>query len=389
MSEEQSAVETTGGTPPTAGADSGSSQKSLLTGIGALVVLIAIGVGGYFLFFSKKVTPQEVIQKAIVATMNATRATSSGELSINWDVPVKNRAQLQQELPFLQIPPEGGVMSMSMDMKVSGSADESVPGKEQSKGTLELNLSASGLSMKAAIATRTKDGVLYLQLNEVPVILDALGLSSLRGQWLKIDVKTLMEQATAIRPGSSTLPNDEKLKAMTETIREQTGVLLEKHPIFLVTEVLPNETVHGVSAYHYKFKFDKANVGAFIKDELEMITRASATAGNVDAKELDKSLTEMRKDYAKIDQLELKGVGELWIGVADAYLHKLTFIADETSLDVADPKEGQKVKIRGQVSLEMKDYGLALTVEEPKDATPIEQIFGPLFKSIGGASGPH
>ncbi|MBI4262678.1 hypothetical protein HY624_04090, partial [Candidatus Uhrbacteria bacterium] len=366
------------------GSSDAGSQKGLWTGLAALLVLLLAGVGGYFLF-AKKDSPANVVKKMFAAMAKVDRMTSSVDLAMKFQVPVANRTQLQQAYPFLQVPPEGGVMEVALQVKASGKADESKEGDEQSEGTTEFNVTMSGVSMKANLTTRAKGDVIYLRLDEVPVILDALGLSSLRGQWIKIDAKEFLKLLTA--SGKSMVnPEDQykKSKDLMKAVTKTSVTLLDKHPILVVQDSLPNATLDGVSTYHYKFGIDQVHYRALMKEWFEEVLREQAKATDQSAVATDSAIAEMKKElFPKIDEFSIKGTGELWIGRKDNLLYKVTF----TPEDVSVTEEGMTVKIGGSFEFTGKDYGKSFTVEVPSEAMPIEQILGPLFQSLGPAGG--
>ncbi len=369
---------------PTSSQSDEGSQKGLWTGLAALLVLLLVGVGGYFLF-AKKDSPANVVKKMFAAMAKVDRMTSAVDLSVNWQVPVANRAKLQQAYPFLQVPPEGGVMEVTMQLKASGKADESKEGDEQSEGITEINLSTSGISLKAGLTTRAKGDVIYLRLDEVPVILEALGLSSLRGQWIKIDVKEFLKLLTA--SGRSMVdPEDQykKSKDVMKVVTKTSVALLDKHPILVVDEVFADTTLDGVSTYHYRFSLDQTHMRAFMKEFIEEVMRAQAKAMDQTESTIDMGMARMKKElFPKIDEVSVKAKGELWIGRKDNLLYKLTLVPDDVSIE----EEGMKVKMGGSLSLTGKDYGKPFVIEVPKDSMSLEQILGPLLQSLGPASG--
>lgn len=356
---------------PSAGGAVAVGSNALYLGIGALAVVGAIAIGGYYYFWGGTPSPEEVIRRSIDATVNAKSSHQTADIVATIKVP---NALLGATGGF--IPPTAnttdGTMSFGIRIKSSGASDSSHPDAEVASGSGELTFEVSGGAYTIDLDARVQNETVYLRFNKVP-LLEMFGLQHLIGQWMTIDLAKLSAQSGI---------SSDAYKQQKEAGKKLNAELAEAektHFFYVVKEVLPNESLGGVQTYHYRFELNQEALRKYIRAASELVI---AHTYRDDAEKRTSTLADLNGFYDKrLDTFSVGGSGELWIGKRDMHLYKMTFTPVLQPFEV---EPGQRVEVSGSVALEAKDYDKPVSVEIPEGARPLEEVLGPLLGGAGG-----
>jgi hypothetical protein len=326
-----------------------SSKKKVILLIACIVVFfLLIGtavygyVGGYF------VSPEKTIASAL-ATAHGSK-TVSMDMDLTIDVSgMKNPNSAAAEF----LPGLGNVFTVN----VKGSSDAT--DLENPKATSTMSIVAGDLH--ASIDTRMIDGTVYLNLTKAPSI-PFLPLTQIENKWFSFSSK---------EGQSSSLPIDGSLlKSLTEEQKQHLYDLGQKAHIAMITKHLSSETVNGTLSYHYQFDIDRAGLKAYlteIANYMQEVDKDDPRLANFDTTTIPKSISDF------IDSIH-DFSGELWIGVFNHSLEKVSLVASVG--DSAHPEIGDAKVL---MTLSTTDWNKPVTVEVPANSVPFETFMAGLF----------
>lgn len=359
--------------PIAAGAASGLTGTTI--GIVSLVALVGVGIGGYY-FFLAEPKPEEVVRRMMSTAADAKSNHTTTDLTVDLTIPVSDASTLKEQLPFLPVAPEGGVLNVTIQLKGDSAHEHVDAGKQRGWKRGEFTLRASGVSMSLAYESRATDEKTFFLIKELPA-LDLLGLGHLKGQWIKADWKGLYAQFAQ----DKTIPYE---KAQEEGRKTSTAIggLLKKFTLFKVEEKFPQETIQGMPMYHYRVSFNHDEVRAFVKEVAQVSARSGlSTLPGASPERTQEAIDGLNKNLDEVLQsFVIRGSGELWIGKRDSNLYKLQFTPE---LDAYEIEPGKKMQAKVRLIEEFSNYNQPVTVEEPSTAMPVEQLLGPLLQSFG------
>lgn len=317
-------------TPPTRRA-----SRVPLVVLVVLVILVALGVGGYFAYgaWQQATNPQGVVEAAMAASAKIT----SAHMAFTADATITPAA-----LPSGRA--AAAPITFNLVMEASYVAD---PANPQVDGTFSLTMPAGTLgplpvSPTISVRKKTADAV-FVRVDQLPP-LPFFDLSSLAGQWVKVDLSELQE-----RYGISLQPNALTPQRPQE---EQLRRLYHDYPFLAVSRLSP-ETVDAVLTDHLRFRLDP-------KRMKEFIVAASSELG--DRAPTDDELEQYDEFVANNGPVV---EGELWIGREDHFLRQLTADA------AVDAKQQGKLAVRLRETITAINQSVA--IEEPADAISLEE----------------
>lgn len=359
-------------------AGAASSLTGTTIGIVSLVAIVGLGIGGYY-FFLAEPKPEEVVRRMMQTAADAKSNHTSTDLAVDFTIPVSDASALKEQLPFLPVAPEGGIMNVSVQLKGDSAHEHLDAGKQRGWKRGEFTLRASGVSMSLAYESRAAEEKSFFLIKELPA-LDLLGLAHLKGQWIKADWRSLYVQFAQ----DKSIPYEQAQEEGNKT-SAALGGLLKKFTLFKVEEKLPQETIQGMPMYHYRVSFNHDEVRAFLKEAAQVSARsglstlpgASSERTQEAVDNLNETLDELMLSFA------IRGSGELWIGKRDGNLYKLQFTPE---LDAYEIEPGKKMQAKVRLTQEFSNYNQPVTVEEPSTAMPVEQLLAPLLQYFGGVS---
>lgn len=287
------------------------------------LLIMAGGVFGYFYYYAK--SPEEVVKKMIEKTTQLKSFQYEGEIAIEED---KEEALIS----------------------FNGASD--FHDSENPKVKFGLDFEADTLPQSVGAEARMIKDVFYFKINNIPP-LGFFDLSSLEGQWIKADKKTVMPEEESENFAPEEILGEEFRKEQAEKMNE----------IFIFERKLPGEKINGVSVYHYEFSLKEEKL-------IDLVVDMNKESGMPPPSE--EELKEMREAFQKMESK-----GELWIGKKDFLLYKLTF-----SLDIQDEKSQGKVSFVSRI----KNHNEPVQIEVPSPVKTFEEIFGGFGQSFGRGS---
>jgi hypothetical protein len=194
-----------------------------------------------------------------------------------------------------------------------------------------------------------------------------------QGAWYKVDAK-------------NTKALDEQAKSGADPTQQLKDMGIDPSAWGTEYQLAGTEDLSGVQVYHVKAEADpqkladslaKAAENPELNEGLGDATGSlgqlgSGLTGDADkAKELAKTLKSATVDY--------------WIGVDDAYMHKVQFAA---AMDMSGQKDMQGVSgLSANGTVTMSDFDQAFDVSAPAGAKPFKEFMNQLFGGMFGDSG--
>lgn len=321
-------------TPPTRRA----SRKPLAVFV-VLLVLVALGVGGYFAYgaWQQASNPQAVVEAALAAAdkIRSASVTFTADATI----------------PPAALPSGGAAAALSIFKLAMEGSYARDPQNPQVDGRLTLTLpvalgplGAKTLNPKISVRMKTAEAI-YVRVDQVPP-LPFFDLSKVSGQWVKINMGELKQKYGVLFD----LPPkpDESSAAQGEKVAE----IYHEHP-FLVLTRLAAEAVDGAQADHLGFSLDREQLKDFLNAMAQEMGQSPATP----------------EQLALIDELFDQGLavnGELWIGQRDHFLRQVT-----GALATNVPDLG---KLTANLRATFTGINQPVTVEEPTDAISLDEV---------------
>lgn len=245
------------------------------------------------------------------------------------------RAQLIEEnSEATTLTPRGTFQSTTL---IQGIVDMTDKKKPRLSANFTFEIPETPLLDSAAITLETRliESVLYFMLGDLPQ-LEGLDLSAYTNQWFSFDLNQFEQ----------TLTEDPSLVELTDEDINKIGEAIGQHQFFKITEVLKSEKVNGVSAYHYKFTINTAELVALV-NEIQRIILPE-----------DEITTFAVEDFPPLP------AGELWIGKRDSLPYRIKFESTNPS----------SYLVSWKTTYEFKNYDARLAVDVPTDVKPIEEV---------------
>jgi hypothetical protein len=188
-----------------------------------------------------------------------------------------------------------------------------------------------------------KDKTGYLKVNP-GTSFGPISLNMIAGQWIKIDPQK--DISTSTIPGVGLGVSGDELNITPDQITRARDII--KNAYFFDNVVkLPNETINGVSTYHYKYSLNQAALNKFTSDI---------------------ALVFDPKYVATTTPIVPQGANmEIWVGVGD-YLPRKIAESDD----------------KNQVQAIFSNYNSVPTIQAPQDTKPFQEVIGEVFGSMFG-----
>lgn len=348
------------------------SSKVLLIVLGALIILIGAGVGGYLYYFA----PARVFARAYQTDAKLMTLAYDGSLEII----VSDSQNLTQSFPGYfnkllannniktALPQVAGVSAIAspaisaslpgntaLDLTTtfSGSTDQKDPNsvKDQMNFTLGGKTGIPGYDLvthKLKMDVRLLGDIGYFQINEVPEFIYPYTKTMMK-QWIKVDSSELK---------SST---DESNADINKKID---SVAVKDNPV-KITKQLKMEKLNGVYVLHYQYALDKTKLKALISD-LDGIINSS-----VNGSASSPMTNEVKEINDEIDKMPAI-TGEMKIGMLDNHLYYFT---------VNVPLKDTSSSINGSVDLKMNfsKFNQDVDITAPSDSKTIDDVMASLY----------
>ncbi len=200
---------------------------------------------------------------------------------------------------------------------------------------------------------RSLDDVHYLRLNQIPQKFGSFRLDRFAKRWLRIDVDKALEQID--------LPLISTGRQLSYADREYLIEEARITPFLTVKQRLKNETIGGISTYHYEVRPQMLFVKDFFLTAETLRRQRELTAE--ERREIDKFFANLKAEHA-----------EVWISQGDYYLRRLFL-----RLNYDDGKRESIMSI----TISFSDYNQPVSVTHPeKDVENVDNIVRSLLPSL-------
>lgn len=336
-------------------------KKPFLIAVAAFIGLVAVILGGYFVYSSYFASPEAVMDTMI----SRLRDVRSGEFLIDMTTVTDSMSELASTStsvnPFLKAFAIQGPVTVTMH--ASGTVN--LLDAQRPKVAIAFSAAMDKWPMGDFVLGgeyRNSDRVNYVKVDDVPD-LGFLSLSFLKHKWFKVADS---ETKTQLGVGSS----DSRSPVISIASQDQLdrfAAAWKANRFLVVEKVLDSENIDGVSTHHYAITFNKE---AFKKLDAEanIIFDRGDTVAEVAAFEEDLRLV-------TVNNLEL------WIGKRDGLPHKVTM-----NVSLQDKANASK---KTEVTLTMmgNKFNTALDIATPEGAQSIEEAIKGVFgQMLGGAA---
>ena len=268
----------------------------------------------------------------------------------------------------------GGIPSeLSIQMESSGTVVNSPSGDHATDQRVHFGLNAgeSGQNMSFAIdgEGRVVSSTAYFNIATLPN-LGFIDLSQFEGKWIKIaaDSSTVgMAQSLTGAPSLS-------IPSTTFSAADVQKLSTAAEKLITITKTLPDETIGGVSNYHYAYSINRDGIENMANTLMaianEQIKNVSSTA-SIDASTTAAINEQISSSLAAFTSMG----GELWVGKSDHYPRRVTLSLAFTS---STPESGT-VNGTLNVTSTITNINGGQIIEVPPGAEDIQTLFQSMF----------
>ena len=329
-------------------------NKKLVAIIAVVILLLGAGSAfGYFYYFSQPLTPEQVLRKMYDNVRTIKTLAYSGDITATLYPQANNAAS-------------GTALTSSFN----GEADISDLANTKQSSTISLSSGASPQGFNGTAEFRNLGNVFYVKLDKLDFgavpgeksnPMSAI-VAIFMNQWFKIDPAAIgqaffKDQADQVlKIGSSTrLSADKVQKIMDMAVQDQ---------VITVAQVLPNETVDGQDAYHYKLAVSKDGLKSFVAAAYPILYDQGTDAS---------SSEQLRSIEASVDSIQLGGLNdlEIWIGAKDFFPHKIS--ANITTFQGSE--KGANIILNAR----QNNFNQPVAIAAPEGAKDVNEMLGQLF----------
>ena len=320
------------------------------------ILLLAGGAYAYSLYFA---SPEKVLDRMASNVLSTRAALFSGTMTIAADggtTLFSAASSTPNIFASLFLPQEPVTASITF----SGSIDGFDTANPALSSTWEISMDhwrMGDFSINGEYRNLERKN--YIKLNTLPEF-GFLDLTFLKGQWYAMDDSDARAQL-----GLAGDATDPILPVMTATQRDQLFTAWQADRFLTVNEVLPNETVDGVSAHHYALTFNKDAFKAWLIKKQAIMQGAS-----IDEASLDRELS-----------LITIHTVDIWIGTWDALPRKVTFKSSVQS--GINPAEHFEI----EATVSGSAYGQPSGPAVPDGSKPIDEALQGIFGQLLGPGG--
>lgn len=303
----------------------------------AFIALLIIAAGGalyadtkeyidlpFSVPFVKKISPEQVLNKSLLAAANLTSAEFTGTGTLN-----------EIELAFSGAQDISDAENQKISLMMSGTFEE------RPYFGAEL---------------RYVDKKIYGKITQAPEM-PFFDLNDYVNRWFFVDQNELFAQATSVSGFSDFMEILDQAKKEREEMRSFFFEKATQHPPFTVTEDMGADTVNGVATLHYKIGLNTENILLITKaigEKYEQFSEQNPL----------EAVTELETDFEKIDI-------EVWISKKDFQIRKVAlFVSSELNQELDSPLS---------MTIFLDEHNKPVTVTTPEEATAILELVEPFL----------
>jgi hypothetical protein len=252
------------------------------------------------------------------------------------------QALLPKELANTFIDPRvaGAATDMQLAIDFTGSIDGSDGNNPKADMSMDISSGIISIGMKAKVLGE----IMYVRFDKIPKISEEV--DKFANVWIKIDPEALTKEYGLGIDLEQAKPN------YTESQKQQIEEISKNAHWFNAITKLPNDSIDGISMYHYSVVVDKAGTKEYLK-QIDQVNKAAGGNPNV--------------GIELLDSMQLKDV-EVWIGKTDKLVHRV-------SMNVAQAASNDSIP-EGSMNLLMNfsNYNNVAVIEAPASSKDIQEV---------------
>ncbi len=293
--------------------------------------------------------PEKVLHEALAAEFNS--FDFSGRITADVDTP-DNILNLQALLPqeiLDQIADKrvaGASTNIQFAMDIKGTIDAT--DEQHPKTEIQIDLS-SGI-FTVGMEVKVIDEIVYLRLENIPKITEEITKYS--NTWIKIDPVSLSKEYGLGINLQNAQPD------LTDGQKKQLQELLTQTKFVSSITKLPNDTINGMTMYHYGLTIDRIA----LKNYLNQVDKIQKSAGGMTT-----STSEL------IDSLRFNEV-EIWIGKSDRMIYRMSGKISQVASADSIPTSGSV-----NLLLNLSNFNNTKPIVAPSDSRNVQEVIKELM----------
>ena len=318
------------------------TKKNVLVFVLIISAVIVLAVAGYYLYFQRR--PQKVVRTMTGKMLNVKSFHYQANFVMKADTHATSSSK-QSTNPLLSL------QKLNADLSASGDVTMLTHPNISSIFDLKLNQKSIELSLVKGEVRKINDNI-YFKLNHL-LQFGILDLDRVENKWFVVNPKDYPKNSKLNIDYQNLLK--EIQNKLTLKQKKQLVDLAEKTNFLIITGVMSNQSINGINAYHYSYRFNSLALRNFLSEARDIL------------RSKDLSPREKLQIYEGLARLGT-AKGELWIGKDDKMLYKMT-----TNYDfILDNEEKQKVNLAVSVILSQFNKPVSITI--PQNAHTLKEF---------------
>ncbi len=363
--------------------------------VAAVVVVLLGGGGAYaYYFYPGLGSPDQILNEAILNTMEVKTSESAGSLNFVYDGPLPS---ITESL--------GKAKGLTLGVDFNSKSDATEENNLKSQAEIKLKLGVKDFANFELGSEFLMFGdMAYLKFKNLSGIQSfinmmggAVDLTSLSDRWVKIDPAKLQQMpfmgGLMLEDSSSSLSLNQKfnLAQLPTTFGvnpfgigkedlEKLKEIFKKNQFLKVLEDLGEEEVDGEMAYHFRVGVDVPRLKNFIQEYFQFAVNKLLSQGMPveDLRgmmdELERNMNaEFDKALAEISKYATFRINDFWITKNSKLIKKGVLGVDVT------PPVGEEGNLKIDLEVNSSNFNKAVVIEEPQGATTFEELFTELM----------
>ena len=308
------------------------SRKKIIIICSALFLTFSLILGGgIFAYITYFPSPEIVLSRAVLNTLNTKTVQYSLDLSVE-----ANTKEGSSTAP-----------NGNYDLSVNGSYDRIDQNNQKSISEVKLKfLQNNQPTINGALESRTIGNDLYFSVTDGPTEID-----NIKNQWIKF-VITDNETVKAVQDEAKTSTE----KNITPDQKKKLDNQLSK--IAKISKVFSDDKIDNMDTYHYQYQVNQLELAKYAALYQEIYKDKPALSDNE-----KEDLIKQSKDLPTV-------TGEIWIGKKDFNLYRMNL-----NYNLTKDSSDYKVKL----DLKLKNYGQPVQVNMPEKSKTFEEVFKSFF----------
>lgn len=338
------------------------THKKLLIGLILSLLVIVIGAGGAYAYFTIiNPSPETVIAQAEKNFASLTAFTEEGSITIS--------ATSTSPSPSASIPASGSTV-----FTFHGAVDNTNTAIPKISLDASAVASADLFSFNFVGHLRRIGQVLYFMVEKNSLVdYVSSGLNKgFAGTWYSLDPDDITNTMRATGAPENAIAKVDAVwknnRSTLPNLDQRTRVLeaLKAHPFFTVAEKLPSESLVGQDMWHYQLALDTDKTFEFLGIASQIENTATDTAA------LSASIATM-KDALKSAHFTVRGL-EIWIGKQDRFLHRFKFTI-EAAPQAKSSDSTPSGTVRVLVDFSFNNFNKPVPITPPEGTQSFVQTF--------------